>query len=160
MTLIPSQNKFRYLLPNLLSEAVIGMIFEESKISVHFGGILGTFILLQNNQPNVYNVMQAYKPLSKNKILNPVFTNPFHYIFLLFQISTALLNAQEKFKFTHYDLHIDNILLDDWSPDNEGNINKYIRYKIDGKTVVVSRQHCPFIAKITDYGLSLSLIHI
>ena len=77
LLLIPSGKKYRYILPNLLSESVIGMIFEISSISVHFSGILGTFILLDNNnQPTVYNIMNAYTPIfrklpNNSKDLNP-----------------------------------------------------------------------------------------
>lgn len=149
MILIPSGNKYRYILPNLLSEAVIGMIFSVSNISVHLGGILGTFILLDKNKPSVYNIMNTYMPIEKNKILNPVFSKSVDYLYLLFQVSTTLLNAQEKFRFTHYDLHLGNILIDKWPGDKNN-----IIYRIPGKTISIFKNKCSFIAKITDYGLS------
>lgn len=150
MTLIPSGKKYKYLLPNLLSEAVIGMIFEETQVSIHVSGVLGSFILLEKDKPSVYNILNTYTPIEKKGILNPIFSKPADYLYLLFQVSTALLNTQERFRFTHYDLHLGNILLDTWK-DKNGNS---ITYKIPNKTISVKKQNCPFISKITDYGLS------
>ena len=141
--------KYRYILPNLLSEAVIGMIFSSSHISVHLGGILGTFILLDKDKPSVYNIMNTYTPIERNNKLNPVFSKPVDYLYLLFQVSTALLDTQEKYRFTHYDLHLGNVLLDKW-PEDKNNII----YRIPGRTISIFKNKCPFIAKITDYGLS------
>lgn len=149
LVIIPYGKKNRYILPNLLSEGIIGMFFKESEISIHLSGILGTFILVNKGEPSLYFVMERYFPIFQNK-LNSMFTHPLHYLYLLFQVSSGLLESQQNFRFTHYDLHLDNVLVDSW-PENI----EYLEYSLPNSAKIqIPKKYCPFIAKITDYGTS------
>lgn len=150
ITIIPSGDKFRYILPNLLSEATIGMLFKESQISINFSEILASFILVEDDKPSVYFIMPLYRPIYTGSLLDSSLSDPLSYLYLLFQVSSALMASQEKFLFTHYDLHIDNILLDDWPKGVE-----YLSYPLSNSSrIQIPKDKCPFIAKISDYGLS------
>ena len=149
MIVIPSGDNFRYILPNFLSEAVIGAIFKDINVSINLAQTLATYILLdQNHNPSVYFLMPRYIPISSHGQLNSIMT-PLGVLYLLFQASTALLAAQETFLFTHYDLHIDNVLLDNWPSQT-----RFISYPVSNGNLVINRKLCPFIVKITDFGLS------
>jgi hypothetical protein len=97
MIVIPSGDNFRYILPNFLSEAVIGAIFNDINVSIHLGQITSTYILLdKNDNPSVYFIMPRYYPIS------PSTMTPLGVLYLLFQVSTALLAAQESsLRFTY-----------------------------------------------------------
>ena len=149
MIVIPSGDNFQYILPNFLSEAVIGAIFNDINVSINLGQIIATYILLdENNNPSVYFLMRRYVPLSTNDQLNSIVT-PLGILYLLFQASTALLAAQETFLFTHYDLHVDNVLLDNWPSQT-----RFLSYPVSNGNLVINRKLCPFIVKISDFGLS------
>ena len=149
MIVIPSGDNFQYILPNFLSEAVIGAIFNDINVSINLAQIVNTYILLdENKNPSIYFVMPRYIPLSSNGVLNPIIT-PLGVLYLLFQASTALLAAQETFLFTHYDLHVDNVLLDNWPSQT-----RFISYPVSNGNLIINRKLCPFIVKITDFGLS------
>ncbi len=150
---IPGGNgKRRYNLPNLLSEISIGMILGRMKESVGFTPTLNSNI---SEDSNVYIKMQANKNVVQNGILNPLLKmtgdNPKSFIYMLFQISHALLTAQEKYKTTHYDLHIENILWDEWPKDK-----KYLSYPLPNtdERLVIPKNYCPYILKISDFALS------
>jgi hypothetical protein len=154
MIIIPSGDNFRYILPNFLSEAIIGAIFNEFNISINLAQTVGTYILFDNlKNPVVYFLMPRYQsifvknPINRQEI-NPVIT-PLGILYLLFQASTGLLAAQEIFRFTHYDLHIENVLLDNWPSGS-----RFLSYPIREGNLIINRKLCPFIVKIADYGLS------
>ncbi len=133
--IIPSASNFRYILPNLLSEGIIGMIFKEKNM-VSFSKIYMTMILFDKEIPTVYFVMPTYEPIINNKKVTPL-----TFLYLIFQVAYGLLQAQEKFLFTHYDLHLDNVLL-----EKSGDL------KFDN--ISIPEKLCPFTIKISDYGLS------
>ena len=101
--------------------------------------------------------MDAHKTVTVNNQLNPELKmtsdNPKTFLYLLFQISHSLMTAQQKHRLTHYDLHIENILWDEWSEQKE---KKYISYPLPGKInrLVIPKVYCPFILKISDFALS------
>ncbi len=136
MILIPSASNYRYILPNLLSEGIIGMIFKENNMT-NFSKIYMTIILFEQEIPTVYFVMPTYESV----INNPKVT-PLTFLYLLFQVSYGLLQAQENFLFTHYDLHLDNVLLEKTSKD------------LVYDNIIIPQKLCPFTVKIADYGLS------
>ena len=149
MIVIPSGDNFQYILPNFLSEAVIGAIFNDINVSINLAQIIATYILLdENKNPSIYFLMHRYIPLSSNGVLNPIIT-PLGVLYLLFQASTALLAAQETFLFTHYDLHTENLLIDNWPSQT-----RFISYPVSNGNLIINRKLCPFIVKITDFGLS------
>ena len=118
-------------------------------VSINLAQIIATYILLdENKNPSIYFLMHRYIPLSSNGVLNPIIT-PLGVLYLLFQASTALLAAQETFLFTHYDLHVDNVLLDNWLSQT-----RFISYPVSNGNLIINRKLCPFIVKITDFGLS------
>jgi len=150
---IPGGNgKRRYSLPNLLSEVATGMILGRMKESVSFTPTLSSNI---SEDLSVYITMQANKMTVEDRILNPALKmnsdNPKTFLYLLFQISHALLTAQEKYKLTHYDLHIENILWTDWSENK-----RYLSYPLPNKDerLVIPQNYCPFLLKISDFALS------
>lgn len=169
--LIPSgDNKVRYILPNLLSEVLIGVFMTDlvNKLdSINFSRTISSLIIMdKNNMPSVYLVLDAHKKIIQrilnnktNKwenIIDPEMemNTPREFMLLLFQTAHAILQAQEKYKFTHYDLHIHNILWDEWPEDK-----KFISYPIPNrndelKRIMIPKSVCKFIVKITDYGLS------
>ena len=149
MIVIPSGDNFRYILPNFLSEAVIGAIFNDINVSINLGQITATYILLdEQRNPSIYFLMPRYSSIFRNRQLNPVIT-PLGVLYLLFQASTALLAAQESFLFTHYDLHAENILIDTWPTQS-----RFLSYPVSNGNLIINRKLCPFIVKITDFGLS------
>lgn len=147
-TKIPSGKKHRYLMPNLLSEAVIGMFFNGA---INFTPTLSAYLFEDTeSNPEVYSVMPNLTPLITKNILNPVFNDYFQYYFLFLQVASGLLAAQERFKFTHYDLHLGNILLDNWPEQYD-----YIEYPVpDSEPIQISKKLCPYIVKISDFGMS------
>ena len=144
--------KKRYTLPNLLSEISIGMILGRMKESVSFAATTNSNV---SEDLNVYIVMDAHKKVVDNMILDPLLKmnleNPKTFIYMLFQISHALLTAQQKHKLTHYDLHIENILWNDWPFEK-----KYLSYPLPNteERLVIPKDYCPFILKISDFALS------
>jgi hypothetical protein len=101
--------KIRYLLPNLLSEIAIGKILGDfSSYSPCFTATLSSAIKKQD----VFILMDAHKSLYANGSLKNSLKldNARNYIYFLFQISHAIMTAQQSYRFTHYDLHIENIL--------------------------------------------------
>lgn len=149
--IIPGGNNTnRYIIPNLLSEILIGMIL--GNLNIGFSNTIASMILNIKNNLSMYIVMYKYEQLIINNQLNEKLNitpkNPSILIFLLFQISQNLLYSQEKYKFTHYDLHIGNIL---WEKNDND-----ITYPIPNtnQKIIMTKEKCPFIFKITDFGLS------
>lgn len=68
-----------------------------------------------------------------------------HILPVLFQVYYPLFHMRKKF--THYDLHTDNVILYEPVP------GKYIQYHYQTETGVISFRS-PYIAKIIDYGRS------
>lgn len=162
--LIQSIEKTRYILPNLINEALIGIFIgtleneKKNEIeSINFAKTTGVFIK-NPNRPEVFTTMDLYEPFIQwtptirfNDKLN---FEPKHYLYLLFQISHALLQAQEKYRFTHYDLHSGNLLWEEWPKDKS-----YLSYPIPNRVddlnrIFINKDKCPFIIKIADYGLA------
>jgi len=139
---IPGGNgKHRYILPNLFSEILIGMILGGN---VFFTSTLNSFI--EDN--NIYIIMDSHNPIIKDKQLNLEMSNPKNFLYLLFQVSYGIMIAQEKFRFTHYDLHIENILWDKLDMD--------ISFPLPNtnKRLLISKENCPFLCKISDFALA------
>ena len=154
---IPGGNgKIRYSLPNLLSEITVGMVLGRMKESVNFTRTLNSEI---KDRRQIYILMDAEKQVVNNLVLSPELkinqNNPKTFIYMLFQISHAIMTAQEKHKMTHYDLHIENILWNDWS-DDKSKDKRYISYPLPNRSerVVIPKSYCPFILKISDFALS------
>jgi len=153
---IPGGNgKIRYSLPNLLSEITVGMILGRMKESVGFTRTINSEI---KDKSEIYILMDAEKQVVNNLTLDPELkinsNNPKTFIYMLFQVSHAIMTAQEKHKFTHYDLHIENILWNKWNDFSEE--KKYISYPLPNKNerLVIPKSYCPFILKISDFALS------
>jgi len=169
ITTIPSaKGKIRYLMPNLLSEIVIGMFMgkmNDTLESINFTKVVSSFYLLRNGNVEIYIVLEAHEKIIEKainfdtqqeyKIINPnmMMKTPLQYLYFLFQVSHALMQAQEKYLFTHYDLHIDNMLWEKWPNDKN-----FISYPLSGEQapnrVMMPKEKCRFIVKIADYGLS------
>lgn len=133
--------KIRYILPNLLSEILIGMIQGDM---FSFTRTIGSILSESKDEVKVYIVMEYNQPLVKDqKISMKMDTKQF--LIFLFQIAHGLFASQQKYKFTHYDLHIENLL---WKYSSEE-----IRYSLpnfDLSLVVNS----PVIFKMSDFGLA------
>lgn len=138
--LIPSgNNQHRYILPNLLSEIVIGAILGEFDIG--FSKTHASMILEEHDDLSIYIVMNKLNPM-------PQITKTNIY-YVLFQVAHSIMNAQQKYRFTHFDLHVDNLLYDKWPEDK-----KNIHYQFEGNDVYIDKYDCPFIVKITDFASS------
>ena len=140
--------KYRYLLPNLLSEILIGMILGKMKESVSFVPTLNSFI-----DESVYIIMKAEKSLINDDELNSELKitddNPKTFIYFLFQIAHAIMTAQQKYRFTHYDLHVENVLWNNWEKGKN-----QISYPLpNNNRILIDKKDCPFILKISDFAL-------
>ena len=134
--------KTRYILPNLLSEILIGMIQGEM---ISFTRTLGSILSESKNQVKVYIVMEYNQPLVKDKEINLDMSTK-DFLAFLFQISHGLYISQQKYKFTHYDLHIENILWKKWDKGE-------IRYSLPNFDLSLS-VNTPVVYKISDFGLA------
>lgn len=139
ITTIPGgSNNDRTLLANLLSEIAIGFILD-GDFTVK---TISSFVL---NENEIYIIMERLTPLIINNQLSLNLNYPPYLIFYLFQLAYSLLNYQEYYQFTHYDLHTANQL-----------------YKLNNKTLTFplpnqNKQisiNCPFIIKLADFALS------
>lgn len=142
-------NKYRYILPNLLSEIIIGIIM--GKLDLNYASTLRSMILIDKNNLSIYIIMNKFEPFVINKTINENFSLDTKQLkLILFQIAYSILNAQQKFKFTHYDLHVENLLYDQW-PDGKN----YIYYVLPNTNnkIILSKKDCPYIIKISDYAL-------
>jgi len=94
------------------------------------------------DKPEVNNIL-----LEKinGKTLKNADMNLYEYFNCYIQLACALYLAYEKFKFTHYDLHHDNVII--------RKLDKYVnlKYKINGKDIYI---YTDKIYTIIDYGFS------
>ncbi len=142
-------NKYRYILPNLLSEITIGLLLDD----IGFTNTLSSMILDDDNSDNdsgsdlsIYIVMEQLEPFILNHHVNSgVNLNEKLFLYLLFQVAHTLLTAQTQYKFTHYDLHIENLLFN--------TNNKNISYPLPNQHMRVMMDS-PFIVKISDFALA------
>jgi hypothetical protein len=138
MKVIPGGNgKYRYIMPNLLSEITVGAVID----SIGITKTLSSMILYDkaNEDLAVYTVMEKLNPL--------VIKTKNHLYYMLFQVAHTLLNTQQDYKFTHYDLHTENLL-------SAPNINN-ITYSLGrNNKITIDKKDCPFIIKLADFGLA------
>ncbi len=137
-------NKHRYILPNLLSEIAIGSIIKD----IGFTNTITSMILKENNELSIYIVMEALEPFIINHYINPkIEFGKKELLFLLFQVSHTLLTVQTKYKFTHYDLHTENLL---WEP------MMTTSYPLPNQNmkVMITKKNCSFRIKISDFALA------
>ena len=133
--------KTRYILPNLLSEILIGMIQGEN---ISFTRTIGSILSESKDEVKVYIVMEYNKPLVKDKKINMDMDTQ-QFLIFLFQISHGLYTSQQKYKFTHYDLHIENVL---WNY-----ADKEIRYSLPNFDLSLIA-NSPYLYKMSDFGLA------
>ena len=145
--------KDRYILPNLYGESIVGMIFERDHTFLNFAHTKGAYIKYKNGNPVFFQIMEKYKPLisSDNKNVNIPNYNFNGYLLMLFQLCHALMNAQKKYRFTHYDLHSGNILYKESG-------NNTLLYQLQSndpihKLYAILPPHSPQYI-IADYGMS------
>ena len=137
-------NKYRYILPNLLSEITIGILIGDE---IGFTNTLGSMIIQEENELSIYIVMEQLEPFIINHFINPkIVFNAKEFLFMLFQVAHTLVTAQTKDKFTHYDLHIENLL---WEP-----MIKNISYPLPNQHMRLMLVDCPFVIKISDFALA------
>ena len=147
ITVIPHEDKSLILLPNFLSEGLIaGYITSliEDKYTLHFARHMGiyispielrTYLIVEKLMADVQNVINQKSDV---------------YL-MLFQIAQGLSVAQETYRFTHYDLHGENILYELSDPNIE-----YYGYPIPTNNGIVKIyiRNAGYLIKITDFGLS------
>ena len=139
---IPGGNhKYRYILPNLLSEITIGILIND----LGFTETISSMILQEEDQVSIYIVMEQLEPFIINHLINPKLKfSKKELLFMLFQVSHTLLTAQTQYRFTHYDLHIENLL---WSCCDR------ISYPLPNQHMRILMQS-PFVVKISDFALA------
>lgn len=99
--------------------------------------------------PGVMSIMEKYVSIfDKNRGQLIPMINPVNFVCLIYQVVSALDWAQAAHKFTHYDLHIDNVLI---APISDFSSLTIIKYK---ENFSILSSQCPFIVKIADFGLS------
>ena len=147
-------NKYRYILPNLLSEITIGLILGD--LDIAFANTISSMILKEYNEQtkkedlSIYIIMDKLNPLVINKQLT-INLNKVQFLCMLFQVSQGLLAAQQEYKLTHYDLHIENLLYSHY-PNNKD----YISYPLPNQNMkmMLMKKYCPYIFKIADFALA------
>ncbi len=134
--------KRRFAIPNLLSEILIGSLLNSPFVAK----TITSFIL---NDNEIYIVMEKLTPfILKNQLTLTL--SEVDFVILLFQLSYALLDLQQRYQFTHYDLHGENILyLDNNNP---------ITFPLPNKSKSI-RLNCPFVIKLADFALSRMTIN-
>ena len=137
----PHSSKVISISPNYLSEGVVGGILNSLKrYTPHFAEIDGIYSSYVEQRSYLvedrYNT-DLYRQISD---LADVYE-------MLFQVAQGLSVAQEVYRFTHYDLHGDNLLYQEKSGE--------ITYPLVLETGVISVVlNSKFRIKITDFGLS------
>jgi len=141
-------DKYRYILPNLLSEITIGLILGD--LDIAFANTITSMIVKEEEDIAIYIAMDKLNPVVINNQLN-ININHIQFLCMLFQISQGLLSAQEEYKFTHYDLHIENLLYKEWDNDKD-----YISYPLPNQNMkmMIMKEYCPYIFKIADFALA------
>lgn len=138
-------DKIMFILPNELSEGLIGGIFGTlTSYTKNFGISRG--IYFSRAERKSYNLMDPLSPIDMINMDNPQLTA----INILFQVAHGISVAQKAYRFTHYDMHTQNIL---FSPNNDGD---YIGYPIsdNNQTRFLYVNNLGFNTNIIDYGLS------
>ena len=140
---IPHEGKRMLVLPNYVSENIIGGMMTElvqGGYTPHFTQVLGGYWDLATNK--VYAILEALQTKLEKIIRSP---EEVHHFF--FQVAMALSTAEWMRRFTHYDLHAGNVLYKE-DPGYD-----YLVYRDPNNRPVVTR-HPGWLAKISDYGLS------
>jgi len=138
------KNTFTYFMPNYFSELLIGMYMTE--------------LVKQNYTPNfpiiiggLYNEEDDIKPycivMEKMSSIFDKITDKATLYYTLFGVFYGLYVAQQVTKFTHFDLHMDNIMA---RPIDPAEIHSYYLY--DGTRVYIKNFN--FIPIIMDFGFS------
>ena len=150
----PEEISYLYLLPNELSESIIGIILTSlihRNLTLHFNEIKGVYLDTVNNK--VFTIMdQMYNVVDIERELGRSLSTDIDSVNILFQLVQGLGVAQDSFKFTHYDLHSDNVL---FTPSQK-NLS-YIKYPIpqkNGSVKYIWVKNFGYFARIADYGLS------
>ena len=132
-------------IPNFLSEALIGAFMkrlQDVNLTPHLSPVYG--IWEDPNRAVSYELMPRFKTDIADIVNDTVDVD-----LILFQVAQGLSVAQEQYRFTHYDLHIDNVLY------KEENIDR--AYPIVGETGTISWLGVysrGYTVKIADYGLA------
>ena len=143
---IPHGDKELLMMPNFISEGVIGGYLGQllgAAYTPHFVPIYGTWLSLIDEK--AYTIMDRVIPNIGRRLQT---TNDIYH--LLFQVAQGLSVAQEVYRFTHYDLHGDNILYIESSEQ----YHVYHVPTVQGTPLTLYVRNPGFIAKITDYGSS------
>jgi len=131
-------NKYTLLIPDYVEELIIEEII--TKITPFYTPSFSTIInyFYDNKNKIVYSTLEKLDALS-NYIYNES-----GYLYLLFQIIQGIYTGQQLAKYTHYDLHLDNLLARS-KRDDEINI-----YELDDGSFLYT--YFNFDAVIIDYG--------
>lgn len=147
--------KYRYILPNLLSEIAIGLILGD--LDLAFANTITSMIVREEIEGKkkeeniaIYIAMDKLNPVVINNELT-INLNHIQLVTMLFQISQGLLAAQQEYQFTHYDLHIENLLYKEWDENKY-----YISYPLPNQNMkmMIMKEYCPYIFKIADFALA------
>lgn len=141
---VPNNKKLLIIIANYLSEAIIGGILNRiQNYTPHFIQVHGIFFSKYYNTS--YMIMEKISTDTYRKIK----TKADFYLFL-FQIAHALYISQMICKFTHFDLHLENVGYTDVTDID------YYQYNFNyGDTIYTIYVKNPqFLAKILDFGFS------
>ena len=137
------KNNHHYILPNLFSSITINVLLNH--LHIHFIDIIASMLLYNKH------VLSLYKLQNKLNKYPLTIINNINLQLMLFQLSHALMTAQQVYQFTHYDLSYHNIILTDY-PSHI----KYINYPLPNikQRLIINQNYCPFIVKIKHFELA------
>jgi uncharacterized protein YigE (DUF2233 family) len=129
-------------MPNVFSEPLIGGLLTKAVDAGYCNGFCKIYrMAYTHDDMSTYIIMERYK-----SDLASVVKSGKDFLHLLFQVCYNLMVGQNMFRFTHYDLHMGNILYIEESED-------FIAYPLpDGETIYIKNPG--FSIRISDFGMA------
>lgn len=135
---------------NVMCEAYVGMKLNELRNEIpNFSMVYGLFNRQHTIIPDI--VMEKITGVKDSDtfvldlVRKPQLEQITTVLTIICQLVGAISMANERFDFTHYDLHPDNVIITD------GANGKYVKYTIEGEDYYINQSHIP---KVIDYGYS------
>ena len=137
--LIPgSRGRYRYILPNLVTEIIIGMILGQ-RFPKHYAKTLAGIVTQTGEGVTVYLIVERLAPID-----NGDWTER-DLLLMVYQVLMGILEGQASYRLTHYDLHIENVLV---KPNQ-----KVRRYPVPNRQEEIA-VNPKYLAKISDFALA------
>lgn len=145
ITYFPHENRTGIHMANFLMDGVIGSFLSQlEKYTPHYIRTVGLYYSKFYN--TTYTIMERGDPNVIDKL-----NTRYDVFMLLFQITHALYIAQRMYRFTHYDLHVNNLVT---VPADPSYTHYQYHYDDNGNIVTVYLPSPKFLVRIIDFGLS------